>query len=223
VKERTVIERQDLGTSPASVEAVKQALSLAGLTMSDIEIFDLYSCFPIAVFNICDAFGLAVDDPRGLTLTGGLPFFGGAGNNYSMHGLASMVRALRAKPGSMGLVAANGGFLSKYSVGVYSTKAKVWEPFSSKALQAQIDAWPAPELAEQASGEVSMETYTIDYSGPVPRAVVVARTADGARVAAMTDNGDIVGAMIAGEPLGSVLTLGQDEKGRNMIVGFRAA
>ena len=223
VKERTVIERQDLGSSPASVEAVKQALSLAGLGMSDIEIFDLYSCFPIAVFNICDAFGLAVDDPRGLTLTGGLPFFGGAGNNYSMHGLASMVRALRAKPGSMGLVAANGGFLSKYSVGVYSTKAKVWEPFSSKALQAQIDAWPAPELAEQASGEVSMETYTIDYSGPVPRAVVVARTADGARVAAMTDNGDIVGAMIAGEPLGSVLTLGQDEKGRNMIVGFRAA
>jgi hypothetical protein len=39
----------------------------------------------------------------------------------------------------------------------------------------------------------------------------------------MTDNGDIVGAMIAGEPLGSVLTLGQDDKGRNMIVGFRAA
>jgi acetyl-CoA C-acetyltransferase len=122
----------------------------------------------------------------------------------------------------MGLVAANGGFLSKDSVGVYSTKAKAWEPFSSKALQAQIDAWPAPELAEQASGEVSMETYTIDYSGPVPRAVVVARTADGARVAAMSDRPDIVEAMIAKEPLGSVLTLGQDDKGRNMIVGFRA-
>ena len=29
--------------------------------------------------NICDGLGIAVDDPRGLTLTGGLPYFGGPG------------------------------------------------------------------------------------------------------------------------------------------------
>jgi acetyl-CoA C-acetyltransferase len=220
VKERTINERQDLGASPASVAAVKQALDLAGVSMADIGVFDLYSCFPIAVFNICDAFGLAVDDGRGLTVTGGLPFFGGAGNNYSMHAIASMVRALRAKPGALGLVGANGGFLSKYSVGVYSTKAAPWTAFGSKALQAAVDAWPAPRLADQAEGAVAMESYTIDYSGPAPRAVAIVRTASGDRAAAMTDSPDIVQAMIAKEPLGATLTLGLDEKGRNTIVGF---
>ena len=89
---------------PASELAVRQALEAAGVALADIAAFDLYSCFPIAVFNICDALGLGPDDPRGLTVTGGLPFFGGAGNNYSMHAIASMARKLRrharhARPG----------------------------------------------------------------------------------------------------------------------------
>ena len=72
---------------------------------------------------MCDDFGLAADDPRGLTLTGGLPYFGGPGNSYSLHGIAETVAAMRDKPGAFGLVGANGGVMSKYSVGVYSTNA----------------------------------------------------------------------------------------------------
>jgi acetyl-CoA C-acetyltransferase len=80
-----------------------------------------YSCFAIPVFNLLDAFGLERDDPRGWTLTGGLPFFGGAGNNYSAHGIAEAVQRCRAHPGSRALVGANGGIMSKYAAGVYST------------------------------------------------------------------------------------------------------
>ena len=36
--------------------------------------------------------------PRGLTVTGGLPYFGGPGNNYSTHGIAEMVARCRAAP-----------------------------------------------------------------------------------------------------------------------------
>ena len=86
--------------------------------------FDLYSCFPFPVFAVCDDFGLTADDPRGLTLTGGLPYFGGPGNSYSLHGIAETVAAMRDKPGSFGLVGANGGVMSKYSVGVYSTEPR---------------------------------------------------------------------------------------------------
>src|SRR5690349_7162549 len=129
VKERTPIERQDLSRGPASVLAVKRALTLAGRTIDEIALFDFYSCFPIAVFNVRDGLGIAADDPRPLTVTGGLPYFGGAGNNYSMHAIASMTRALRAKPDTLGLVAANGGFLSKYSVGIYSTRPSKWTGF----------------------------------------------------------------------------------------------
>ena len=114
------MERQDLAHSPAAAMAARRALELAGASLADIGAFDLYSCFPIAVFNICDELGLAPDDPRRLTLTGGLPFFGGAGNNYSMHAIAEIAARVRADPGSFGLVGANGGIMSKYSVGVYS-------------------------------------------------------------------------------------------------------
>ena len=114
---------------------------MAGIGAGDLATIDLYSCFPVAVFNICDGLGLPPDDPRGLTVTGGLPFFGGAGNNYSMHAIAETVQRARADPGSYGFVGANGGIMSKYSVGIYSTTPVAWRPDASGALQAEIDGW----------------------------------------------------------------------------------
>jgi acetyl-CoA C-acetyltransferase len=221
-KERNIVERQDLAASPASVAAVKQALSVAGKTFDDIDVIDLYSCFPIAVFNITDAFGLATDGTRQLTRTGGLPFFGGAGNNYSMHAIAAVIQGLRAKPGAFGLVAANGGFLSKYSVGVYSTAPCQWTGFDSKALQSEIDSWAAPTIEPSPVGEGVIESYTIDYSAKVPRATVFARNASGARFVAMaaSENDDITPVMITSEPLGATVTVTQDDKGRAILTGF---
>jgi acetyl-CoA C-acetyltransferase len=82
LRERDLLDRADLSASPASAMAVRHALAVAGVGADDLATIDLYSCFPAPVFNICDALGLDPADPRGLTLTGGLPFFGGAGNNY---------------------------------------------------------------------------------------------------------------------------------------------
>jgi acetyl-CoA C-acetyltransferase len=217
-RERNVIERQDLSRSPASVMAAQRALQAAGLDQSQVDLFDLYSCFPIAVFNIRDGLGIAADDPRPLTMTGGLPYFGGAGNNYSMHGVASMVRALRERPGAVGFVGANGGFLSKYSVGVYSTTPRPWKGFDSKALQAEVDAWPAPRLSPPSAGAGIVETYTIDYAGKAPKGVVIGRLDDGARFVAMTGEGDaIVQTMIEREPLGARVTLEADGDGHALI------
>ncbi|MDZ4375962.1 MAG: acetyl-CoA acetyltransferase [Phenylobacterium sp.] len=223
VKERTPVERQDLSRSPASVAAAKRAMDVAGVTLGDIDVFDLYSCFPIAVFNICDGLGLAPDDKRGLTVTGGLPFFGGAGNNYSMHAIAELIRRLRAKSGAVGLLGANGGFLSKYSVGVYSTKAREFKPFDSKPLQAEVDGWAPPTLDQGYAGEAAVETYTIDYSGPAPRGVVLARTPDGARVIAMTppDDTAVVDDMIANDPLGRRVNVKPGDGGKVVVVGFK--
>jgi acetyl-CoA C-acetyltransferase len=225
VRERTPIERQDLSRSPASVLAVRRALDAAGVGLEAIDLFDLYSCFPIAVSNIVDALEIGPDDPRPLTLTGGLPYFGGAGNNYSMHAIAQMTQALRARPAALGMVTANGGFLSKYSVGVYSTRPAPPPSFDDTALQAEIDAWPAPATAPGAGAGV-IETYTIDYSRPEPVGIVVGRRlAEGARFVARTAPGDatIVQRMAAEEPLGARVTLAQDHDGRALIVAFEPA
>ncbi|MBA3811214.1 MAG: acetyl-CoA acetyltransferase [Caulobacteraceae bacterium] len=223
VSERAVIERADLSSSPASVMAVRRALDAAEIGLDAIDLFDLYSCFPIAVFNVRDGLGLDKDDPRPLTVTGGLPFFGGAGNNYSMHAIASMARMLRVRPGARGLVGANGGFLSKYSVGVYSTTPAAWRGFDSADLQREIDAWPAPRAAS-GEGIGRVETYTIDYSTKTPRGVVVGRLkGKGGRFVAMTDADDpsVVEAMIAHEPFGAKVKLALNAKGRSIIQSFK--
>ena len=195
------------------------------MTVDDIDLFDLYSCFPVAVFNVRDGLGVAANDSRPLTVTGGLPYFGGAGNNYSMHGIASMMRRLRAEPRARGLVAANGGYLSKYSVGVYSARPSEWRGFSSEALQAEIDAWPAPAIVPGV-GEGLIETYTIDYAPETPVGIVVARVIEGGgRFVAMTDpeDGTLVKQMIAADPLGAAVTVEQNAAGRAVIVSFRPA
>ena len=223
VRERPPMERIDLSSSPAAVMAVRQALEIAGTDLAGIDLFDFYSCFPIAVFNVRDGLGLSPDDRRPLTVTGGLPFFGGAGNNYSMHAIAAMVRRLRTEPEARGLVAANGGFLSKYSVGIYSRKPTPWQGFDSAALQGEIDSWKAPDTAP-GDGAGVIETYTIDYSGPEPVGVIVGRLdGAGARFAARTHPGAdaIARRMAAEEPLGGRVVVRPNAEGRSFIEDFQ--
>jgi acetyl-CoA C-acetyltransferase len=218
-RERTVMQRRDLSAYPAAVLAARRALEVAGAMPGDLDYFDLYSCFPIAVSTVRDGLGLDPGDPRPLTVTGGLPYFGGAGNNYSMHAIASMVRALRAKPGALGFVGANGGFLSKYSAGVYSTTPRPWTALDSAGIQAEIDAWPAPAIAS-GTGEGVVETFTIDYSAPEPRGVIIGALANGgARFVAMTDPDQpaVVQSMIASDPLGAHVALILNDKERSLV------
>ncbi|MBK0870662.1 enoyl-CoA hydratase/isomerase family protein [Saccharopolyspora sp. HNM0986] len=205
LRERELMERADLSSSPASVLAVRHALDVAGIDIADVSTLDLYSCFPIAVFNICDGLGLDPADARGLTLTGGLPFFGGAGNNYSMHAIAEAVARLRADPGTYALVGANGGSLSKYSAGVYSTTPTGWRGDRSAQLQAEIDAWPAPEEALQADGWATVETCTVKHGKDGHRTgIVIGRLeGDDRRFIATTEDAETLDLLSTGEPIGA--------------------
>jgi acetyl-CoA C-acetyltransferase len=206
LRERDLMERADLGQGPASVLAVRHALDVAGITAADLATIDLYSCFPAPVFNICDGLGLDPQDPRGLTVTGGLPFFGGAGNNYSMHAIAETVKRARRTPGSYGLVGANGGIMSKYSVGVYSTTPAAWTPDASRDLQAEIDGWDAPEQASFADGPAVVETYTVKHGRDGARTGIVVGRLDGdnRRFVASGDDPDLLRLLTqAKEPIGT--------------------
>ncbi len=186
--------------------AVREALAMAGVGIDDVATFDLYSCFPVPVFNICDGMGISPDDPRGLTLTGGLPFFGGAGNNYSMHGIAETVAQMRSRPGQFGLVGANGGIMSKYSVGVYSTTPAQWKPDRSAQLQAQVADWPTQPVTEKADGDATIETYTVRRDGGRPTGIVIGRLAGrdhrDSRFLATTEDDELIALLIGGDPLG---------------------
>ena len=207
LRERDLMDRADLSTGPAAVMAARHALDLAGIGVGDLSTIDLYSCFPAPVFNVCDGLGLSGDDPRGLTLTGGLPFFGGAGNNYSMHAIAETVQRARQSPGSYGFVGANGGVMSKYSAGVYCAIPAPWTPDRSGELQEEINGWAAPVEARQADGPATIETYTVTHHRDGSRTgIVIGRLdSDGRRFVARGDDRDLalLDLLTSPEPIGA--------------------
>ena len=203
-----MLDRADLGASPAAVHAAQEALRVAGIGVDDIATFDLYSCFPFPVFVMCEALGIRGDDSRGLTLTGGLPYFGGPGNSYSLHAIAETVSEMRDKPGQFGFVGANGGIMSKYSVGIYSTSPAEWRTDRSAVLNDEIAALPTVPVTENAEGPATIETYSVRYDWPVRTGIIVGRLdADGSRFMATTEDEDLVGLMSDGDPLGAQIAV----------------
>ncbi|WP_293678747.1 acetyl-CoA acetyltransferase [uncultured Phenylobacterium sp.] len=208
-----VLERQDFHSSPAMRLTGKRALEMAGIGADDLRHIDLYSCFPSAVQVGAEELGLSVDDPRGFTVTGGLPYAGGPGNNYAMHSAATMVQKLRDAPGAYGLVTANGWYLTKQSTGVYSTTppTRPFEREDPAIIQRQIDALPHPPVTEQPQGRGTIETYTVVHKREGPfMGIVVGRDANGRRFVANTPNDpQTLASLEASEQIGRTGTLTQ--------------
>jgi acetyl-CoA C-acetyltransferase len=221
VKEREIMSREDLGASPAARLACREALAAAGVSVDVIAHFELYSCCTIAVFNICDGLGLSPQDSRGLTVTGGLPYFGGPGNSYSTHAIASMVEKLRERQDAFGLIGANGGHMSKYAVGIYSTRPAPFNRCDSSPLQSQVDSWPAPPVADEADGPATIESYTIVHgkSGPSNAVVVGRLEGTGERFLANTHDEDdrTLHSMIEEDPLGATIHVRSFEYGNRFV------
>ena len=242
--EQDLLRRPDLASSPASMAALRLALAVAGITPADLATIDLYSCFPIAVTNAADGLGLDYDDPRGLTVTGGLPYFGGAGNDYALHAVVQTAHRLRdlreqreqgePNPGQespaatatgaetaphppYGLVTANGGIMSKYSVGVYTTAPTPWREGRSARLQAEIRGWARAPVTAAPEGVCTIATYTVvpaqAGSGDGGRlGLVVGETYDGDRFLARTSDDPATWALLATEqPIGAEVDVRLDD------------
>jgi acetyl-CoA C-acetyltransferase len=184
-----VSNRWDLHSSPAIAAAGRAALGAVGAGIDDVAFVDLYSCFPAAVQIGARALGLPLDDPtRPLTLTGGLTFAGGPGNDYVTHSIATLVERLRsAPPSTLGLVTGLGWYVTKHSVGVYSSSPPE-QPFRAVDAQADVDALPRRELAPDAEGPVVVETHTVTYDrdGTPANGIAACLLPDGSRTWATT-------------------------------------
>jgi len=205
------VARPDLGSSPGLAAAVSAATSAAQLGVDDIGAFDLYSCFPCAVEMAVEALGISGHDRRGLTVTGGLPYFGGPGSTYSLHAIATIVDRLRERGGT-GLVSALGWYATKHAVGIYGTAPPVrgWRRGDTEEAQQAIDASALP-VASGARGRavVVASTVAVAPDGAVSAAPVIARLADGSQIAAAAAPGEL--AALAGRNLvGEVVDVSGD-------------
>jgi acetyl-CoA C-acetyltransferase len=198
-----VSHRADLRSSPAIRLAGQALCELAGVGVDDIAHVDLYSCFPSAVQVAAAELGLSLD--RDLTVTGGLSFAGGPWNNYVSHSLATMLGVLRDDPGAIGLVTANGGYLTKHALALYSTEPPT-TGFRWTSRQDAVDALPRRELYEpddDATGNVSgrIESWTIthDREGQPERAIATVILDDDRRAWALSTQPDTLTELISGE------------------------
>jgi acetyl-CoA C-acetyltransferase len=216
-----IADRHNFHSSPAMRIVAQETLEMAGMPIEEVDRFDIYSCFPSAVQIACREMNIAQDDSRGLTVTGGLPYFGGPGNNYVTHSIAQMMDEVRDKPGSKGMVTANGNYVTKQSAGIYSTMpaTKPFAPKDSAIYQAAIDRDKGPAVTEVANGPATVETYTVmhDRKGP-SYAILFGRMPDGSRFIANTpDDTRLLQDMVDHDAIGLCGRVTND-KGRNLFV-----
>jgi acetyl-CoA C-acetyltransferase len=203
------VGRPDLSRSPAIATAGGAALRAADLDVDAIATFDLYSCFPCAVQIAAEALGIDPFDARGLTVTGGHPYFGGPGNNYVTHAIAATVARCRNEPDAIGLVTGLGWYLTKHSVGLYGSKvpARGWRHPDLSAEQRRIDATAVPVAGPDAAGTGVVDAMTVlhDRSGEPYAAPIVATMDDGPRVAAVAADAELArslsGTSLVGRPV----------------------
>ena len=193
VDDLPVVKRPRMASSLAQGLAVSKALDGAGMGIDDIDHIDFYSCFPIAVSSLCEHMDMDPCGPRELTVTGGLPYFGGAGSNYSMHAIAETADRIRRSRDSHGIVAANGGYLSKHSVGIYAGElTSPWSPMSSADEQRKAKADDSIQVTEDARGSGRIETYAAIYANgkPVSGFIAGRLDTDDSRFLALVDPED---------------------------------
>lgn len=191
------VARPNPGESPAIRSASRAALDAAGVGLDDVAMLDLYSCFPSAVEAACSALGIRSDDRRGLTVTGGLPYFGGPGNNYSTHAIATMTERLRDAGAGTGMIGALGWYITKHAFGVYgaSPRALGFVRPDTTAEQAAIDASALPVTQSiDGDADATVVAATVVYDGEsVSAAPVLATLPDGRRVAASASASELAG------------------------------
>lgn len=210
-------ERPNFSDAPAMGDSSKSALANAELTADDIDHIDFYSCFPIAVEQAAKQLDLDVEDPRGFTVTGGLPYAGGPASAYTLHSLAAMADKLRDVGGGKGLVTGNGWYLTKHAASVWSTQPGVNPPkrgLIDDLPSAGVDTAPRP-ASDDVTGRGTVEAYTVqfDREGAPSRGIMIGSTDQGTRfVANAPFDRDTLEDLVANEAVGIEGTLAKKDE-----------
>jgi acetyl-CoA C-acetyltransferase len=211
-----VAEHDELWRSPAMATATVEAMRAAGVGVDDLAHLDLYSCFPSSVSFALDALGLAPDDSRApFTVTGGLPYYGGAGSAYCVPQLAALADVLVADPGSFGMATGVGMHMTKHAATVWSTTPGALAPSHPD---------PGPEIRQPIvdvhHGRATVASYTVHHGrdGAATDAVLVCDVGDGgARCYAKAMDADVLAALEAEEWVGRSVDLVDGGDGVNLV------
>jgi len=155
--------------------AAAMRAALGPTSVDEVGHLDVYSCFASSLSFACDALGVRASD-RSLTVTGGLPYHGGPGSNYSTHALAAMTEVLRRDPGSFGLVSGVGMHMTSHSASLWSTRPGGYIPSEPAA------PLPTVPMATDASGPATVVTFSTVHNRQGPEwTALICELRDGSR------------------------------------------
>jgi acetyl-CoA C-acetyltransferase len=187
-----VLARANYAESAGMAVSLRTALELNGVSSTDLDYAELYSCFPC----VPKMARRVIDWPlhRPATVFGGLTFGGGPVGNYMSHAVVSMVEALRQR-GRHGLLFANGGLATHSHSLLLHREPPATNRFPQNfGFQSAADALrgPVPAIEENYLGPAIVETYTVlyDREGAPYQGVIVARAANGSRFLAKVAGAD---------------------------------
>lgn len=222
-RQRFLIEKSDFTSSLPLKAATDKALRRCGLSLEEVACFDLYSCFPSSVSIARKMLGLSDNDPRPLTLTGGLGFFGGPGNNYSLHAVATLADAVASGRVNNGMITGLGWFMHKHVAGIYGGEPLDTE-LSQQDLADERDykvGNPPLEVVGETSGDGVIETYTVIHTrdGSPSHSIVYGKTDKGLRFVAQNHPGEeMIRWLLSENRVGDTVRVMHDRlQGRNLV------
>ena len=192
-------------TWPAMEVLGRAAATRVGRPVSEVELIEVYSCFPAAVRVQQRALGL--DRSGAPTITGGMAFAGGPFNNFVLQATAAMAARLRDDPGSLGAVTTVSGLLTKPGIGIWSASPDGHPPLVADLADRSESATGTVEVVatlEGYQGEGTVATYTVTFEGMEPvRTVALFDTTDGRRCVAVSVDADLAAQATGSELIGT--------------------
>jgi acetyl-CoA C-acetyltransferase len=208
-----IFERVYYTHSPAMDAVFSRLLGAAQITAAELDVVDLYSCFPVVPKLAARSLGVAPTVP--LSVTGGLTSFGGPANNYSTHAIIATVERIRRGAG-VALVYGNGELLTKHHAVLLSARSHA-DGYLQPSLEAGSYERAGPSVLDGYVGPGSVETFTVEFGrdGSPTRAWIIGRTPTGKRFPARSTDPAVLAALTdpAREGVGRGGVAGTDEDG----------
>ena len=204
-----VSARAELTRCPGARLAGEAALAAAGLRVSEIDLLDLYSCFPAAVQVYANELGIPTE--RALTFTGGMSFAGGPWNNYVLQTTCRAVELLRAGQGRNAFISSVSGMLTKQGFGLYALTPPSAGFIHEEVSETTAAAQQTVEVEAQYSGPGFVAGYTVIHQrGRAPRYLALVDTPDGRRALVAGEDVEFCASMEAEEWVGRTVAVQVD-------------
>ena len=159
-----LIQRPSLISSAGLKLASEKINEVVDKHSINLNLIDLYSCFPVAVQQFENVLNLNTKTSR--TITGAMPFAGGPLNNYMLHATVQALLKLRSESGHS-LITGVSGMMTKQSFCLWSSEYQMPFYHADVTKKAQQLDKPIP-ISNAKHGIGIVIGYTVLYEGTKP-------------------------------------------------------